>query len=293
MQRPLPPPVPPAEARQGLDELAAGRRLSPKAAAVARFLDANPRQASFSSASQIAEATSVNVATVVRLAQSLGFSGWPEFQIQLRHRYLGTLLPSELAKSYPHADSLSSFEEAVVHDIQNLQALLSSVSPDAIDEVARAIASARKTLVISSGSHSAVGLIFSHLAGFMRYNVAFEHRGGPHVVGELNRLEPGDCLIAISFWRLVKDVVRATEHARERGVRTIAITDSTFSRLAAAAELVLIVPTESTHFFQSLTAAVSVTYGVLIRLYELGGEDAAEAIVAGERMFEELGVLYQ
>ena len=114
--------------------------------------------------------------------------------------------------------------------------------------------------MISSGSYMYIGGILAHLATFMGYRVSLEPHGGPHLVADFAALQPGDCLIAISFWRLNKQVVLATEHARRRGIQTVAITDSAFSPLARAADLALVVPTESGSFFQSLTAPLSVVY---------------------------------
>ena len=54
-------------------DLTAGTRLTRKGAEIAHFLAVNPRLASFGSASEIAAHLGVNVATVVRFAQALGF----------------------------------------------------------------------------------------------------------------------------------------------------------------------------------------------------------------------------
>src|SRR5258708_3916127 len=71
-----------------LEEGVTAGRLTPKGHDVARFIASNPGMSSLESASEVARAVGVNVATVVRFAQGLGFSGWVDFQINLRHRYL-------------------------------------------------------------------------------------------------------------------------------------------------------------------------------------------------------------
>jgi DNA-binding MurR/RpiR family transcriptional regulator len=274
-----------------LAELVAGTRLTPKGRQLVHLIERSPRLAAFGSASELAANAGVNAATVVRFAQALGFQGWPEFQLHFRHRYLGTLLPSDVMRDRRRADE-SPFEAALHQDIENLEVFLASGDFGAAETVAHLVAESRRTLVVSSGSYAAPGLVFTHLAKFMGYDVSIETRGGAHVVAELARLGPGDCLIAISFWRLNKQVVLTTRSARARGVATVAVTDSLFSPLAQAAEHALVVPTESASFFQSLTAATSLVYGLLARLYTLGGERVRQTILDTQELYGELDVLY-
>lgn len=234
----------------------------------------------------------MNVATIVRFAQGLGFSGWREFQLNLRHHYLGSLLTVDLVRDRGPGDDLTAIEASLHRDIQNLHGALTLVSEGEAAAAACSIAEARRTVVISSGSYAAVGLVLAHLASFMGYSVTLETRGGAHVVAALASLEPGDCVVAISFWRLLKDVVLAARHARDQNMRTIAITDSRFSPLAQSVDHALVVPTEGIRFFQSITAALPIVYGVLAELYDLGGERVFASIEHAEELYEELDVLY-
>lgn len=274
-----------------LRERVDGAKLTPKGSALAHFLAVNPGLAMFSSASDVATKAEMNVATVVRFAQALGFSGWREFQVNFRGRHLSGLLPSDVMAAQGTEYTRSPFDEAIKRDLHNLHGTLDSLDRGAAEAAASAIAGAPYTLCISSGSYSAVGLVLTHLASFMGYPIVFENRGGAHLVAAMSRLKPGDCLVAISFWRLVKQVVRAAEHCREVGITTVAITDSTFSPLAGSVDYALVVPTESVSFFQSMTAATSVVYGLLARLQELGGDEITQTISSAQAMYAELDVL--
>lgn len=267
-------------------------RLTPKGTTVGRYIEGNPRFASFASASELAEHTGVNVATVVRFAQNLGFAGWREFQLHLRHRYLGTLLPSAVLRDQGRGEGGSTIEGALRRDHANLEAALAGVDFDQAEKVAALIAQAPRTLVVASGSYAAVGHVLAHLAQFMGYNVTLETRGGAHVVAALASYREGDVVVAISFWRLVKHVMLTAEYCRREGITTVALTDSLFSPLAQAADHALIVPTESVSFFQSMTAALSLVYGLLSELHRLGGSEVADTIEHTERLYAELDVLF-
>jgi DNA-binding MurR/RpiR family transcriptional regulator len=282
----------PIAGQDWLGDLVDAARLTPKGTELAQFLAVNPRLAIFASASEVAEKCEVNVATVVRFAQALGFSGWRDFQVNFRGRHIGDLLPSDVMAAQRGDDTRSSIDEALHRDIHNLQGALHSLDRLAVEAAARAIADASYTLVVGSGSYSSVGLVLSHLASFMGYPVVFENRGGPHLVAALARMKPGDCLVAISFWQLVKEIVLATKHCRDLGITTVAITDSAFSPLARGVDHALVVPTESVSFFQSMTAATSLVYGLLARLQELGGDEVTQNISQAQSMYAEFDVLF-
>lgn len=288
------PPLGPASHQLGTEwfaEQVSRVKLTPKGKIVAHYIASNPRYASFASASELAEHTQVNVATVVRFAQGLGFAGWPEFQLNLRHRYLGTLLPSGVLRDHDEPQPGAPIERALRRDIENLQAAVDSIDVDKVQEVAGLIAAAPRTLVIASGSFAAPGLILSHLGHFMGYDIHLESRGPVNVVAALSNFGPGDCVITMSFWRVLKDAMLATAYCKRQGITTITITDSLFSEQAQLADHALVVPTESVSFFQSMTAATGLVHGLLAELQQLGGAPVAERIERLEGAYDDLDVL--
>jgi transposase len=73
--------------------------LGPQAERVAHVLVRAPQFASYASAREVAERAGVNVSTVVRTAQQLGFDGWPQLREELRARYLASVSSGELSAS--------------------------------------------------------------------------------------------------------------------------------------------------------------------------------------------------
>jgi DNA-binding MurR/RpiR family transcriptional regulator len=276
-----------------LTDLIESVQLTPKGEDVALLLTKNPRAAAFVPASQLAKEIGVNTATVVRFAQLLGFSGWKEFQLNFRHRYLASVLPSEMAAERPGEVWDSPFEAAVQRDVENVQTALSTVDRQVLAEVVRALAAARKTVVLSAGSYAAVGHILVDKLNVMGYDACLETRGGIHTITSMSSLEPGDCLIGISFLRLLRHVVVGCQEAARRGITTVAITDSVFSPLARAATHTVMVPTESTSWFQSLTAATAVVNGLVCELHAFEGARADEAVKRVEALYGTFDVLYE
>jgi DNA-binding MurR/RpiR family transcriptional regulator len=272
-------------------ELLAATRLSGNHRRIAQYLEGNPRAAAFESASEIAARNDVSPATVVRFAQSVGFKGWPALQLQFRHRYLSGLMPDEMVDQFPAGD-MSRVQAALDTDIQNLRTAAQSVRTEEVDAIAELIAGARKTLLVSSGTYATVGTVIAHLGQFMGYDIHLETRGGPELMAALSLLDERDCVIGISFWRVARTVVKALEVAQRRGIRTAAFADSTVSPVVHGVDHAIVVPTDSISFFQSMTAATSVAYGLLATLQDLGGQQVADHIAQAQELYDDLDIVH-
>src|SRR6185295_5580632 len=101
--------------------------------------------------------------TVVRLAQLLGYPGFPEFQEAIRHQYLSSLDAIGVMHAMggdQHGDiALASIDQ----DLRNLSATRASLDRDAVRRVAGIIEQASSVLTLGAGSHAGLAIIFSHL----------------------------------------------------------------------------------------------------------------------------------
>src|SRR5688500_13090197 len=148
-----------------------GVRLSRKQRAIVAFIEQNPKFASFATASDLAERVGVHAATVVRLAQLLGYDGYPSFQEAIRHRYLSSLDAVAIMHAHAavrHGDvALASIDQ----DIRNLSATRGALDGEAVRTVARLILDARRVLIVGMGSYAGMAMVFSHLNAFMGIDV--------------------------------------------------------------------------------------------------------------------------
>ncbi|MGW0515924.1 MurR/RpiR family transcriptional regulator [Crossiella sp. NPDC003009] len=271
------------------------RGLQAKAAAVLETLLAQPRRASYSSAAELAELAGANVATVIRTAQALGFSGWPTLQQELRARYLSALSAPEVAAE--HADAVvtgSPASASLRRDLDNVALLTRSVDIAAARELAAAIGQARRTVVVAAGSYTSVGIALAHnaqLAGYDTQLAAGYGGGGP--ANTIAQLTGQDVLVVVSFWRLNESAVVAAEEAAAKGARVFVITDAASPALATAAERILLVPTEGISFFPSLTAAMALVQAVVAELAMLDPGRTKAAVEAAEAQWARFGLLHR
>jgi DNA-binding MurR/RpiR family transcriptional regulator len=267
-------------------------KLSRKQRAIVSCIEHSPKFASFATASDLARRVGVNPGTVVRLAQMLGYPGFPEFQDVIRHRYLSSL--DAVAIMHAHAAELQGdiVLASIDQDIRNLSATRGVIDRDAVRTVARLVLDARSVLMIGTGSHGGIAIIFAHLGRFMGLPVEAEIRGGVTLAARLAALQPGDLVIGASAWWVVTETREALSVARERGATTVAIVDNRASALARVAHHVIVCRTESVSFFQSMTGPLAVLNALIAEIAAAGGDRVRERMETSTGMFERMGVAW-
>lgn len=266
--------------------------LSKKQRAVVSFIEHNPQFAAFATSTELAQRVDVHPATVVRLAQQIGYEGYPEFQEAVRHRYLASLDAIGVMQVRAHGRGGSSSLASIDQDIRNLTAMRSASDADLLHEIALLILNARSTLYIGNGSHGGLGLIFAHVCQFMGLPVEAEIRGGVSLGPRLARLGAEDVVIGTTAWWVVGEVRDAFAAAREQGATTIAIVDSQTSPLVEVADQVLVAPTEGASFFQSMCGPLAVLNALLTEISVLGDDRVREPLAASNRMYGRLDVAW-
>ncbi|PZG20244.1 MurR/RpiR family transcriptional regulator [Nonomuraea aridisoli] len=267
------------------------RGLRGKAAVVVELLLSQPRRASFASAGELAQVAGVNVATVTRTAQALGFAGWPALQLELRARYLSSLSAGQVAAEHRGTGSPSS--RSLRRDLDSLALLNRRMDERVLLTIAQAVAAARRTVIVADGSYAAVGLALAHNARLAGYPVAAVTSGDAELANTVSTVAAGDVLIAISFWRLYESTVLAANEAGSRGARVFAITDAASPALANAAEEVVLVPAEGEAFFPSLTAGMAVAQALVAQLAAVDPARTGASIEAAEAMWAKFGLLHR
>ncbi len=101
---------------------ARGVGLSPAFNKIASYIQAEPLDAAFSTAGKLAQELNLNQATVVRFAQHLDYSGWPELREELADRIVAAtdyvtcteLVPRLLERRETLLEQQGTLEQALV-----------------------------------------------------------------------------------------------------------------------------------------------------------------------------------
>ncbi len=263
--------------------------LGASARRLVNYLLTNVGEAGFAKAADVAEAVGVSISSVTRLAQQLGFEGWPHLQRDLRARYLAQLTMVDVADIHSVTDP--PFQSSLRRDAVSLRETIDSLDDRIIGRVAELLHGATRIHVTAMGSFAAVGLALSHnllIAGYPTQALLDRDALLTNTVATLGE---GDVLVVCSYWRHYRTVVGAAVAAHARGARIVAIADYLPAQLAEVVDEAVLIPAEGTSFFASLTVPMAVQQGIMATLARLDPERTRQQMRETERLWTEIGLL--
>jgi DNA-binding MurR/RpiR family transcriptional regulator len=250
---------------------------------VAEFILTRGIEACYLPASRIAELAEVSHSTVVRLAQGLGFDGFPDLQGTLQERYLRDMSSTqrlELGSSGIVSAGREGEEEALLDslfqaDIAQLETMRKGLSTADFLQAVELLDGARRIYVVGLRASAPQALTLVGGLRHIRPGCYLLQPGLADLVDQLVDITAGDLLVSMSYARYAKETVRCVEYAAGQGASTLALTDSKLSPAARIADVVLVVPTHLAYFVVSV-ASISLI-GALLSALALrrhdGGQD--------------------
>jgi DNA-binding MurR/RpiR family transcriptional regulator len=216
--------------------------------ALAQYVLRHYQQVAFSTISEVARAANVSEATVVRFANTLGFSGYPPFQKEVRRIVRADLKGTDRFRltaeaPAPADDPLSA---AIRTETGNIAHLGETLDRAALVRAANAIRGAPEVLIVGERSTASLAQHLWFALDKLRLPVARALSVDLDTYHRLDRMNAAGCVVVIGFPRYLRSLVTLLAAAKARGLTTIAITDSPFSALKA--EIGLFAPAESASF---------------------------------------------
>lgn len=262
-----------------------------QAARVFEVLQTSPEFASYASARDMAQRAGVNASTVTRAAQQMGFSGWPDLQLEIRSQYLSALSGPEVLSEHTTAMNETPTHAALHRDSDHLARMARSLDPAEVKALADTIGDAPRTLVTASGSFSAPAVVLSYLGTAMGFDIRLDTMAGTERTTQIIALPQGGCLVIFNFWRTPRELIAIAEASARRGITVCLVTDRRTSRLAQVADLVVAVPSEGASIFPSMTPAVAISHAILAELAAAHPEQAARSISDIESLWTDIGLM--
>lgn len=264
--------------------------LSPQFQAAARFMLDHPQEVSICSMRTIAAQAGVQPATLVRLAQSLGYDGWQGIrEIFVAAVRSGPQPYANRAKKIVRSSSASRMLADMVEAQHRNLDLWRNVSPEALSKAADLLAAASHVSIAGFRACYPIAFSLHYVYRLFRNSVSLLRGDAGTLEMELRALNPKDVLFAVSFAPYSREIIRCVDAARAAGCKIIALTDSSVSPIALKADCVLPFSVESPSFFPSIAAGVAAVETLLAQLLAKQGRGAVNALEAAEGQLHETG----
>lgn len=225
-------------------------------------------ETAFLSGPQLAERASVHEAAATRLAQKLGFKGYPEMRAQLQRELVeGQDAADRMRRSVAKVEHGGYLADLVAKEVAALQVLLGAVSQQDVDTAADMLIDAKRVFIFGQGHALAVASFLQRrLDRFGMTTVALTGRGRD-IAERLVDLNQHDVVFALAF-RKQPDSYRALlELAAEAGARVILVSDLAGPTMEPKADLMLAAPRgRSGSEFQTPTVPFAIVNGILLTI---------------------------
>ena len=232
-------------------------RFSPAQQSLARYLADHLADIPLLSAHEIARLSHCSPATVVRFAQALGYSGYPEMQRIVRRAQRPGLPPRPGDRQLGLPFSAEGLDAALAAERLALDDAAERLTTPGLGSIVAALAP-RTPLVIAGEGHArtVVTLIEERLARAGR-PVAAVTALDPAARAWLEALGPGGAVLAIAIGRESRVAQAAVAAARAAGVPAAVLVDSSLNPLARS-PLSRVVPADARDGSPTLVAMVAV-----------------------------------
>ncbi len=212
-----------------IERLEAGKLTRSQRIMLEYFGKVDFKQIMYMSITDLAEATGLAEATVLRFCRSLGFNGYQEFKLRLAQDNTD-VRGRESGGGYV-ADIMEDYRAA----IDNCRA---NIHPEQMEKVFEYILSARSICCFGVG-HSYLAALELHNRLMKMGIVTFCERDTHFQSILISSRTPLDLLIVFSISGATKDVVEAAELARAYGMKIIVVTCYEKSPLTRFADIIL------------------------------------------------------
>ena len=259
---------------------------------IATYILEHYEKAAYMTASKLGALVNVSESTVVRFANELGYEGYPQLQRALQELVRTSLTAFQRVEvSDTIIGDREVLDQVLLSDAEKIRQTLDSIDRTAFNKAVDHIVNAKRVYIIGVRSSAT-------LAGFLHYNlrVAFDNltlvetSSGNEVFEQIVRIGAGDVLVAISFPRYSKRVVKAVEFAKRNGADVVALTDRPTSPIAKSADQLLTANSDMASFVDSLVAPLSIVNAIVAAVTRKKKDEFTEQLKKLEEIWDEYDV---
>ena len=209
--------------------------LTPSERRIAEVILNDPELVAFGTVAELASRATAGAATVVRLANKIGFDGFTGLQHAVQEELSRRLRPA--AERIRHASPSDALGRTTGIELDNVAATLNGVDRATFDRAVELMVDpARRIAIVSGDASTGVALQCASDLAALRREVRSITGNEVSVLRQLALLERGDVVVAIDLRRYDSWLVDAVELASSLGGSVISISDSLISPIAVPAE---------------------------------------------------------
>ncbi|WP_188454729.1 MurR/RpiR family transcriptional regulator [Virgibacillus oceani] len=221
-------------------------KFSLKEKKIADYILHNPQNIIHHTINQVSDDLGVAESTVFRFCQRIGFKGYQALKIALAAEIVTPM--KDIHEKINEGDSIGTVSEKVFRsNMKTIEDTLHILDGNAIEQAVQTILEAERVEFFGSGGSALVALDAYHK--FIRSGIQVSSNLDSHMqLMSASQLTDKDAAVLISHSGSTKDMLDVLQVLKEKGVKTIAITNFAKSPLTKEADISLYTVAEETDF---------------------------------------------
>ncbi|WP_077367614.1 MurR/RpiR family transcriptional regulator [Anaerosalibacter sp. Marseille-P3206] len=232
---------------------------------IADYILDNYDKAAFMTAAKLGTTVGVSESTVVRFANTLGYTGYRELQSDLQElikNKLTTVQRISLTDEYSNKENL--LKRVFKKDVSNISKTFEELDYSVFGQAVEAILKGKRVYILGLRSSSFLAGYLGFYLNFILSNVKTVTAGPSDIFEQLLKVTSKDVVIGISYPRYSTRTLEALKYVKEKGSTVIGITDSLLSPAAQISDITLLASSNMVSFVDSLVAPMSLINALII-----------------------------
>ena len=243
------------------------------------------------SASELAAMAGTSNAAATRFFRRLGYKGYAEVRRQVRDAQAwGSPVYLSDASAPPGGEN-GVVAAHLASETDNLRRTLEGLRPGQLEEIAAALARARRVPVVGFRNSRMIAHYFQRQLVLLRPGTVLLPAPGQTLAEDLADLGGEDVVVLVAFRRRVAAVGEVARITRERGASLLLVTDPSAMRITRFARWTLLCRLGSGSLFDSYASAMSLLNLLCAAVFRRMPDRAARRMRRIEALHEELGEL--
>lgn len=283
---------------QQLKDALKNAKLTKTSKRIGAYILDHETDACFMTSTELAAELEVSEASVIRFARALGFTGYMDFQKNLRKSHTEKLgrISSAVAVPYERLQASMATEgddyiqEFLMNTETNITSVIRNNSKETFEAAIDLLVGARRKYIVASRANTGVASYFNLLLRHQLTDVIPTWESSVNVIDHMCDIGPQDCVILFSFPRYSEMDHQALKMAEDAGAKILVISDRPSAPLAQYATVLLTVDVDTNTFFNSYVGVQLVMEILCAGLSRRVGGANAEKLQLIDRYIGALGV---
>ncbi|MEA4811099.1 MAG: MurR/RpiR family transcriptional regulator [Anaerolineaceae bacterium] len=241
---------------------------------------------------QTAKELNLSSATLVRFAQSLGFSGYAAFKHSLQKEEILSSSPALRMKRLLDSHYTTSIKQIFQSEHNALNEFVENLDEVLFTCFVKDLQAAANCYAVGWRESSFLAELLAYRMRYTSVNCQPVLRNRAEFSENLIQIPSASILVVFDFYPYSKAILNAAEMMKKKGVAIALITDYRSSRVCDFADYVFYCPSRTEYLMNSLIVPIFFINSLVSELLEKDAEHFVDFLSEREKAFEESGEFY-